>query len=88
MSFGKTYTWFRPIHEELLGELMPLIGKSAAHDGQADIHALAEALLTDAVREGVTDVHITPQSEFVQIRFRIDGTLRRSRWRRQAQDGR
>jgi len=75
MSSGKTYEWFRPIHEELLWELMPLIRKSEAHDGRAEIHTLAEALLTDAVRQGATDVHITPQSEFVQIRFRIDGTL-------------
>ena len=75
MSLGRTHAWFRPIHEEFLGELMPLIRNSEDHEVQTKVPAFAEALLTDAMRHGATDIHITPQSRFVQLRFRIDGAL-------------
>jgi len=75
MNISKAYAWFRPVRVELLQELMPTIGTFEARGGEAVAPALAKALLEDAVREGATDIHVTPQSRSVQIRFRIDGTL-------------
>lgn len=33
-----------------------------------------ETLLAQAVREGATDIHITPQTKNVRVRFRVNGT--------------
>jgi len=33
-------------------------------------------ILAQAVREGASDVHISPEADYVQLRFRIDGKLR------------
>ena len=33
-------------------------------------------ILAQAAREGASDVHISPESDYVQLRFRIDGKLR------------
>jgi len=33
-----------------------------------------DALLAQAVREGATDIHITPQTKNVRVRFRVNGT--------------
>ncbi|WP_247646409.1 GspE/PulE family protein [Deefgea sp. CFH1-16] len=40
---------------------------------------LIDALLTDAVRCGASDIHFEPESSFVRIRYRIDGVLRQIR---------
>lgn len=36
---------------------------------------LVNSILSQAVREKVSDVHISPEKEHVQVRYRIDGTL-------------
>ncbi len=33
-------------------------------------------ILAQAVREGASDVHISPEADYIQLRFRIDGKLR------------
>jgi len=33
-------------------------------------------ILAQAVREGASDIHISPEADYVQLRFRIDGKLR------------
>jgi len=33
-------------------------------------------ILAQAVREGASDIHISPEADFIQLRFRIDGKLR------------
>ena len=40
---------------------------------------LVNALLTDAVKRGASDVHFEPEHEFLRIRYRIDGVLRQIR---------
>ena len=40
---------------------------------------LVNALLSDAVRRGASDLHFEPAQEFLRIRYRIDGVLRQIR---------
>ena len=40
---------------------------------------LVNALLSDAVKKGASDVHFEPEHEFLRIRYRIDGVLRQIR---------
>ncbi len=40
---------------------------------------LIDAILTDAVKRGASDIHFEPDAGFLRIRFRIDGTLRQIR---------
>ena len=36
---------------------------------------LVNSILAQAVREGASDVHISPERDYVQVRFRVDGRL-------------
>jgi len=40
---------------------------------------LVDALLTDAVLQGASDIHFEPEAQFVRIRYRVDGVLRQVR---------
>ena len=40
---------------------------------------LVNALLSDAVKRGASDLHFEPEREFLRIRYRIDGVLRQIR---------
>jgi len=42
----------------------------------APVIALANKILIKALQEGVSDIHIEPQEEYLRIRFRKDGVLR------------
>jgi type IV pilus assembly protein PilB len=42
----------------------------------APVIALANKILVKALQEGVSDIHIEPQEEYLRIRFRKDGVLR------------
>lgn len=46
--------------------------------GAAPVIALANKILVKALQEGVSDIHVEPQEEFLRIRFRKDGVLRES----------
>jgi type IV pilus assembly protein PilB len=43
--------------------------------GEAPVIRLVNTIFAQAVREGASDIHISPQQNSVQIRFRIDGKL-------------
>lgn len=43
--------------------------------GEAPVIRLVNSIFAQAVREGVSDVHISPQQNNISIRFRIDGKL-------------
>jgi type IV pilus assembly protein PilB len=43
--------------------------------GEAPVIRLVNTIFAQAVREGASDVHISPQQNSVQVRFRIDGKL-------------
>ncbi len=40
---------------------------------------LVDAILSDAVKRGASDIHLEPESAFLRIRFRIDGVLQQVR---------
>jgi type II secretory ATPase GspE/PulE/Tfp pilus assembly ATPase PilB-like protein len=40
---------------------------------------LTDAILSDAVSNGASDIHFEPEEQFLRIRYRIDGVLRRVR---------
>ena len=42
---------------------------------EAPVVRLANSIFTQAIREGASDIHISPQQNTVQLRFRIDGKL-------------
>ncbi len=43
--------------------------------GEAPVIRLVNTIFGQAIREGASDVHISPQQNNVQVRFRIDGKL-------------
>lgn len=68
----------RTPHEQLtqllnaeLGRVDPITGSVAS----MDVAGMANMLLRDALREHASDIHLDPQYEGVQVRFRIDGVL-------------
>jgi general secretion pathway protein E len=60
---------------KMLQEL-PAVEDLLATSGDAPIIRLLNALLTQAAREGASDIHIEPYEKNSAVRFRIDGTLR------------
>ncbi|MBR9981620.1 MAG: Flp pilus assembly complex ATPase component TadA [Desulfatitalea sp.] len=42
---------------------------------EAPVVRLVNSILSQAVREGASDVHISPEKDRVQVRFRVDGKL-------------
>ncbi len=43
---------------------------------EAPVVRLVNSILSQAVREGASDVHLSPEKNRVQVRFRVDGKLR------------
>jgi len=52
------------------------LAEALAGADEAPIVALANNILAKALTEGVSDIHVEPQEEFLRIRFRKDGVLR------------
>ena len=42
---------------------------------EAPVVRLVNSVLSQAVREGASDIHISPEKNYVQVRFRVDGKL-------------
>ena len=55
----------------------------AQHQGVTEfsqpVVRLIDALLTEAVQQGASDIHFEPESSFLRIRYRVDGVLRQVR---------
>jgi type IV pilus assembly protein PilB len=62
---------FREAEEDIEPDLAT-IGEGAS---QAPVIALGNKILIKALQDGVSDIHIEPQEEFLRIRFRRDGVL-------------
>lgn len=60
---------------QMLQEL-PAVEDLLATSDDAPIIRLLNALLTQAVRDGASDIHIEPYEQHSAVRFRVDGTLR------------
>ncbi|MFA5041262.1 MAG: GspE/PulE family protein [Bdellovibrionales bacterium] len=73
-TYTQTDTCFDDILKELEGVAVSYEQNSEAW--QHPIVRLVNTILTDAVREGASDVHLEPENSFVRIRVRIDGVLR------------
>ena len=43
--------------------------------GEAPVVRLVNSIFSQAIREGASDIHISPQQHIIQLRFRIDGKL-------------
>ncbi len=61
-----------PIDEEISKTVQPLSQRTGA---EMDISGLTDLVLTSAVVQRATDIHITPSDRSCRIMFRIDGVL-------------
>ncbi len=59
-----------------LAEDLPEPADLLESEDDAPIIRLINGLLTEAVREGASDIHLEPFEERLSVRFRIDGVLR------------
>jgi general secretion pathway protein E len=55
---------------------LPAVEDLLENAGDAPIIRMLNALLTQAARDGASDIHIEPYERTSSVRFRIDGTLR------------
>ncbi len=55
---------------------IPKIEDLLETEDDAPIIRMINALLTQAARDGASDIHIEPFESYSQVRFRVDGTLR------------
>ncbi len=67
--------------DAILDELEGTAAEAApqAEGWQHPIVRLVNNLLSDAVREGASDIHLEPETSFVRVRLRVDGVLRQKR---------
>ncbi len=63
------------IKEETEGENIP--SPERLNVESSPIVRLANLILTDALKNRASDIHIEPQGSFTEVRYRIDGDLRR-----------
>ena len=67
------------LHEIELGEMEHPTLQSGANEFSHPVVRLIDALLTEAVQRGASDIHFEPESSFLRIRYRIDGVLHQVR---------
>jgi len=67
------------LHEIEPGEMEYQTMQSGVNEFSQPVVRLIDALLTEAVQRGVSDIHFEPESSFLRIRYRIDGVLRQVR---------
>jgi type IV pilus assembly protein PilB len=60
-----------------IGKAFEDVEVSSLHDmaEEAPIVRLVNSILSQAVREKASDIHISPEKDYVQVRFRVDGRL-------------
>jgi type II secretory ATPase GspE/PulE/Tfp pilus assembly ATPase PilB-like protein len=67
------------LHEIEPGEMEYQSLQSGVNEFSQPVVRLIDALLTEAVQRGASDIHFEPESSFLRIRYRIDGVLRQVR---------
>jgi type II secretory ATPase GspE/PulE/Tfp pilus assembly ATPase PilB-like protein len=67
------------LHEIEPGEMEYQTLQSGVNEFSQPVVRLIDALLTEAVQRGTSDIHFEPESSFLRIRYRIDGVLRQVR---------
>ena len=67
------------LHEIEPGEMDYQSLQTGVDEFSQPVVRLIDALLSDAVQRGASDIHFEPESSFLRIRYRIDGVLRQMR---------
>ena len=67
------------LHEIETGEIDHRSLGATLDEYSQPVVRLVDALLTDAVKRGASDLHFEPEACFLRIRYRIDGILRQIR---------
>jgi type II secretory ATPase GspE/PulE/Tfp pilus assembly ATPase PilB-like protein len=67
------------LHEIEPGEMEYQTLQSGVNEFSQPVVRLIDALLTEAVQRGASDIHFEPETSFLRIRYRIDGVLRQVR---------
>jgi len=67
------------LHEIETGEIDYQSLQAESDEYSQPVVRLVNALLTDAVQKGASDLHFEPEAGFLRIRYRIDGVLRQVR---------
>ncbi|MFM7219115.1 MAG: GspE/PulE family protein [Nodosilinea sp.] len=67
---------YRHDHLEDVHDTESDLGEALKDAGAAPVIALVNKIMVKALQEGVSDIHIEPQEEFLRIRFRKDGVLK------------
>jgi len=67
------------LHEIEPGELDHQALQQGVNEFSQPVVRLIDALLTEAVQLGASDIHFEPESSFLRIRYRVDGVLRQVR---------
>src|SRR5574340_1616746 len=67
------------LHEIEPGEMEHQNLQQGVNEFSQPVVRLIDALLTEAVQQGASDIHFEPESSFLRIRYRIDGVLRQVR---------
>jgi len=68
------------LHEiEPTGDMEYQSLQAGANEFSQPVVRLIDALLTEAVQQGASDIHFEPEHSFLRIRYRIDGVLRQVR---------
>ena len=67
------------LHEIETGEIDYDSLASDSDEYSQPVVRLVDALLSDAVKRGASDIHFEPEQDFLRIRYRIDGVLRQIR---------
>ncbi|VAW78150.1 Type II secretion system protein E [hydrothermal vent metagenome] len=67
------------LHEIETGQIDYSQNFSESDEYSQPLVRLVDALLSDAVKKGASDIHFEPELGFLRIRYRIDGVLRQIR---------
>jgi type II secretory ATPase GspE/PulE/Tfp pilus assembly ATPase PilB-like protein len=67
------------LHEIEPGEMDMQTLQQGVNEFSQPVVRLIDALLTEAVQQGASDIHFEPESSFLRIRYRVDGVLRQVR---------
>ncbi len=67
------------LHEIETGEVDYASLQYGGDEYSQPVVRLIDALLSDAVQKGASDIHFEPEQSFLRIRYRIDGVLRQVR---------
>ena len=67
------------LHEIEPGEMEYKTLQTGVNEFSQPVVRLVDALLTEAVQHGASDIHFEPESTFLRIRYRIDGVLHQMR---------